>query len=162
MSSATASRHPRDVPPLWQLLAVGVMFGLHRWLPVWLWLPPPWHHAGWLVIAAGMVLLLMSLGRFRAVGTGLRPFTPVTALVVAGPFRWTRNPMYVGLVTVTLGAALCFGTLSPLAVPPILWLVLDRRFVRPEEQFLKRSIGTAYDDYCRRVPRWLGKPQVDG
>ena len=155
-SDTTSSpRRPREIPPVWLLLGIGVMFALHHLAPLGVWLTSPWRNVGWLVIALAMVLLLSSFRRFRVAGTHLRPFEPVTALVVTGAFRWTRNPMYVGLVAVALGVAICLGTFSPLLVPPLLWLVLDRRFVRREEEFLRASIGTPYDDYCARVRRWL-------
>ena len=63
--------------------------------------------------------------------------------------------MYLGLVVTTLGVAFCLGTISPWFVPPLLWFVFDRRFVRREETFLRREIGLEYDDYCQRVRRWL-------
>ena len=146
---------PRDVPPLWLLAALLAMLGLHLWLPIAVWLPSPWRHVGWLVLAASLATMLAALGRFHRVGTGIRPFSPVTALVCEGPFRVTRNPMYVGMVGAALGTAIAFGSLSPLVVPPLLWLVLDRRFVRREEAFLRQHLGPAYDEYRARVRRWL-------
>jgi len=154
-AATTQPTRPREIPPLWLGVAIGAMGGLHRWLPIGTLLPHPWRNVGWLLIALAMVLLLSSFRRFRVAGTHLRPFRPVKALVVEGAFRWTRNPMYLGLVVVSLGVALCLGTISPLLVPPLLLLVLDRRFVRREEEFLRDSLGTAYDDYCERVRRWL-------
>jgi protein-S-isoprenylcysteine O-methyltransferase Ste14 len=63
--------------------------------------------------------------------------------------------MYLGMVVVTLGVAICLGSVSPFLLPGTLFLVLDRRFVRREEQFLRDSLGTAYDDYSTRVRRWI-------
>ena len=63
--------------------------------------------------------------------------------------------MYLGMVVVTLGVATCLGSVSPFLLPGTLFLVLDRRFVRREEQFLRDSFGTVYDDDSTRVRRWI-------
>jgi len=150
-----AEGRPRDIPPLWLLVAILIMLTLHFWLPVGRWLWPPWVHVGWLVLAAALWFMVRSVLGFCRAGTGVRPFSPVTALVENGPFRLSRNPMYVGIVGVAVGVAICLGTVTPLAVPPLLFVVLDRRFVRREEVFLRQHLGAAYDDYCARVRRWL-------
>lgn len=150
-----APRYPRDVPPLWFLGAVAVMVTLDRWWPLAAWPPTPWHHLGWLAVATSAALALPSVVGFRRAGTQIHPFRPVAALVVTGPYRITRNPMYLGLVTLTVGLALLLGSASPWVVPPMLWLALDRRFVRREEGFLRERLGAPYDAYCQRVRRWL-------
>lgn len=146
---------PRDIPPLWLFGALVAMWPLDRLAPLAELLAPPWARLGWVVIAGAVVLLLASAWRFHAVGTGIRPFSPAVALVANGPFRLTRNPMYVGLVGVACGAALCWGSLGPHLASVALWWVLDRRFVRREEVFLRGRFGAAYDAYCHRVRRWL-------
>lgn len=151
----TSERLPREIPPVWQIGAIAMMVGLHLLWPITTWIPRPWNHLGWLVIVVSMVVQISNLQRFRRVRTGLRPFDPVSQLVVEGAYRWSRNPMYVGLVVTTVGVAMCLGTVSPLFVPPILWLVLDRRFVRREERFLRQELGAVYEEYCGRVRRWL-------
>jgi len=151
----TEARYPRDLPPFWFLTAVGVMYALHRWVPIAALVEAPWHKLGWALLTVGGVIAFPSLLGFARAGTGIKPFNPVTALVASGPYRFTRNPMYLALVIMAVGVAIYFGSLSPLLVPPALFLVLDRRFVRREEQFLRANLGTAYDDYCQRVRRWL-------
>ena len=148
-------RQPRDIPPLWLLLALGAMTALHLLAPLGVVVAPPWHRLGFLVLAVAFGLLAASAAAFRRAGTGIRPFTPATNLVAGGPFAFTRNPMYLGLVGLTVGTAICLGTGSPFAVPPLFFLVLDRRFVRREEAFLRQRFGSAYDDYCKAVRRWF-------
>ena len=151
----TEERYPRDLPPFWFLTGVGAMFALHHLAPIAVVLPTPWNKLGWALITVGGVIALPSLLGFRRAGTSIKPFRPVRALVAEGPYRFTRNPMYLALVVMAFGVALRLGTLSPLIVPPALFLILDRRFVRREERFLRANLGTAYDDYCGRVRRWL-------
>jgi protein-S-isoprenylcysteine O-methyltransferase Ste14 len=143
------------LPPAWLLLALSLMGALHLWLPIATWIERPWSSLGFVVIAAAMVLVLVCARRFHLAKTGIRPFTPANELVVTGAFRFTRNPMYVGLIGICLGVAIVLGTATPLVVPPLFFLVLDRRFVRREEIFLRGRFGTAFDDYSRRVRRWL-------
>lgn len=155
-------RPPRILPPFWFLLALLAMWLLHRHLPGPRLLGWPWTLSGLVPVIAGVGLVLGGAGRFRRAGTPIRPFTESTALVLAGPFRWTRNPMYLGLLLALAGVAVCLGTTSPWLPVPAVWWVLDRGFVRNEEALLGQRFGSAYDDYCRRVRRWLGRRRGPG
>lgn len=146
---------PRELPPVWLLVSLSAMLALHFGWPLGRWLVPPWTHAGWPILVVAAVLSGSSARRFLRAGTGVRPFTPASALVRGGAYRFTRNPMYVGLVGVTLGVAIVLGTIAPAIVPPLFFVLLDRRFVRAEEVFLRQRFGDDYDQYCRRVRRWL-------
>ena len=85
----------------------------------------------------------------------MRPFEQSTALVTGGLFRYTRNPMYLGLVLMLLGAAVGFGTLSPFfAIVVFVWWIQSRFIVR-EEAFLAGIFGPEYLAYKARVRRWL-------
>lgn len=152
---AVGAPYPRDIPPVWLALAMAAMAALHSTVPLATVLPLPWNRLGYVVIAFAVALPTVSALRFRRRGTAVRPFREATTLVTDGPYRFTRNPMYLGLGGVALGMALCLGTASPLLVPPLFWLLLDRRFVRREEAFLRERFGASYDAYCGRVPRWL-------
>jgi protein-S-isoprenylcysteine O-methyltransferase Ste14 len=151
----TAERLPGDLPPTWLVLALSSMAALHTWLPVATWIERPWSSLGFVVIAVAVLLLGACIWRFYRAKTGIRPFSPAHALVLDGAFRFTRNPMYVGLIGVCVGAAIRLGTVSPLGVVPLFFLVLDRHFVRREEIFLRGRFGAAFDEYCGRVRRWL-------
>lgn len=151
----TASPYPREVPPLWLLGALLGAVALHTWLPGATVIAPPWTWAGWGLAVVAVLVMVTSAVLFRAAGTGIVPFRPATALVARGPFRWTRNPMYLGMTAIVLGTAIGLGSLTPFALAPALWFVLDRRFVRAEERFLRAAFGAPYDDYCARVRRWL-------
>jgi protein-S-isoprenylcysteine O-methyltransferase Ste14 len=149
------SSYPRDIPPLWLLLTTAAMVTLHFTMPLQMLVVAPWRHLGWIGIVGGVLLVLLSAIRFKRAGTGVRPFSEATTVVSGGAFRWTRNPMYLGMVTVTVGVAICLGSASPMWLPVMLFFVLDRRFVRREEEFLRDSQGEAYDEYRRSVRRWI-------
>jgi protein-S-isoprenylcysteine O-methyltransferase Ste14 len=112
--------------------------------------------AGALLIVLAVVLNIWADRVFKAAHTPVRPDEIPIRLVTRGPFAWSRNPMYVGLVLLLLGAALVVGTVPFWFLPGILWLVLATVFVRHEELVLREQFGAEFDTYCRTVNRWFG------
>jgi protein-S-isoprenylcysteine O-methyltransferase Ste14 len=119
-----------------------------------------------LEVALGVVFMLIGFGLniwadrvFQRRDVGVRPFSPAAELVEEGPFRFSRNPMYLGMVLFSAGIALATGVLINLVFPVLLGVWLDRSFVAAEEGYLTRAFGDAYRAYCRRRPRWLGIPR---
>ncbi len=115
----------------------------------------PEQAAGAALVVAGGCLVAWSILTFVFVGKGTAaPFDPPRRLVVGGPFGFVRNPIYVGAVAATGGAALYFrspGLLAYAAAIAIIFHVLVRAY---EEPVLRRTFGADYDEYCTRVPRW--------
>jgi protein-S-isoprenylcysteine O-methyltransferase Ste14 len=111
--------------------------------------------AGLVVGAAGAILALWCIGTFALVGRGTpAPFDPPRSLVVQGPYRRVRNPMYVGAGLALAGAALYYWS-GPLAGYAALFLLATHLFVVSyEEPTLLRTFGQDYEAYCRRVGRW--------
>jgi protein-S-isoprenylcysteine O-methyltransferase Ste14 len=111
--------------------------------------------AGSLLLLGGLAINVWAERCFRRLDVGVCPFSPAPVVVTTGPYRLTRNPMYVGLIALCLSAALLSGV--PLnawtAVALAIWL--HRRFVLPEEAYLLRERGEDYAAYARRVPRWI-------
>lgn len=155
MSESKPPRPSWMIPPVWFALALVVMFELNYASPGVRWLEAPANWIGWVVMAAGAGLSAWGAGLFRRKGTGIRPFTPVTALVVEGPYRFTRNPMYLGMLLGLAGMALFLGSLTPWLVPPLFLGVITVRFIRKEEAMLEGLFGEEYRAYRRRVRRWL-------
>ena len=110
---------------------------------------------GWILVAAGGVFAFTAAQTFRNAGTHVNPRKPATTVVSHGPFRFTRNPMYVSLATVYLGVTLVVNSLWPLVCfPPAVWII-SRYVIAREEAYLERKFGHAYRDYKRQVRRWL-------
>lgn len=78
-----------------------------------------------------------------------------TSLVVRGIYRYSRNPMYLGLLVVLLALALYLAKLSAFAMPPVFVLYLTALQIKPEEAALRERFGPEFDDYTARVRRWL-------
>ena len=112
-------------------------------------------------IALGTGLIGTGLGfvvwAFRALAdarTTVRPDRPSSTLVTSGPFRWTRNPIYLGLTTMYLGAALVTNRAWPIVLLPLVLLVLTVAVVHREETYLHETFPD-FADYARRVRRWI-------
>ena len=111
---------------------------------------------GGMVVVAGAALAVWCVATFALVGRGTpAPFDSPRRLVVSGPYRWVRNPMYLGAVTALLGAALFYESLA-LAGYAAVFLAVAHLFVKGyEEPTLARTFGAEYEAYRRRVGRWL-------
>jgi protein-S-isoprenylcysteine O-methyltransferase Ste14 len=109
------------------------------------------------VIASGAWLVLDGAATvfFRRAGTSMIPMNPTTALVTSGPYRVTRNPMYVGMAFLYVAFAFAFGVMWALVFLPAVIVIVDRFVIAREEPYLERKFGQAYRDYKARVRRWL-------
>ena len=103
----------------------------------------------------GLSLIAAALGRFHRVGTRAEPWQPSKVLVRNGVFRFTRNPMYLGMLLVYAGIALALQSVAAGALLIPLWLMIDRTVVKREEQYLLRRFGSAFREYRAEVRRWL-------
>jgi protein-S-isoprenylcysteine O-methyltransferase Ste14 len=113
---------------------------------------------GIVFVLNGLALAIACVLTFAFIGRGTpAPFDPPRGLVVAGPYRLVRNPMYIGAGTALLGAALFYQSLA-LAGYALVFLLITHLFVMLyEEPHLRRVFGGSYDDYLRNVPRWIPK-----
>ena len=142
-------------PPFWYALAVltGVVLE-RRWpLPI----IAGWSNtiAGAVFVLGGMALAFASIGRFRRSKTSIVPIRPADALVLSGPYRYTRNPMYVSLALLTIGCGLLLATWWPIVLLVPTLVIVQQFVIVPEERYLRRRFGTDYETYTRRVRRWL-------
>lgn len=106
-------------------------------------------------LAMGIALVAWPLRLFDRAGTTHKPGERPRALVSSGPYRWTRNPMYLGIALLMLGIGLPFGTWPFLVAPAGFLLTVDRAFVPGEERALETALGDEYRSYRSRVRRWL-------
>lgn len=98
----------------------------------------------------------MRIWHIRREGRGTpAPIDPPKELVAAGFYRCVRNPMYVGILAMILGYFLWFGYWNLLVYAVVVFLAFNTFVTYYEEPTLKKNFGPAYEDYCRRVPRWL-------
>lgn len=129
--------------------------GLQRYVPLARLPPGVVRIPGVVFVSLWLVLTVWSFWLFWSAGTKVVPIRPSTALVVAGPYRFTRNPMYLGLLFLYIGVACWFGHPWPLVLAPLLVWVITVPVIGREERYLTRAFGDAYRQYQARVRRWL-------
>lgn len=110
---------------------------------------------GGALVVIGVALALWGAAAFRRAHTTILPYQRASSLVVAGPYRFTRNPMYTGMVLAHIGGSLALNAGWPLLLLPVALVLLWVLVIRGEERLMRETFGAAYDDYCRRVRRWL-------
>jgi protein-S-isoprenylcysteine O-methyltransferase Ste14 len=110
---------------------------------------------GWLLLAVGASLVLWAVRTFTRARTTLMPFKPASSLVTGGPFRFSRNPMYVGSTLIYIGLSLLLRMVWPLVLLPLVLTMLFALVVRREERYLAAAFEAEYAEYRRRVRRWL-------
>ena len=132
-----------------------IPYAITRWRVQSHWFGLPGQIGGGLMLAAGVLVLAESFLRFVFVGRGTpAPVAPPAELVVSGVYRYTRNPMYVAVVSAIVGQALLFGSANLLAYAVLIWLLVSGFVLLYEEPVLRRKFGRSYDVYRGNVPRW--------
>ncbi len=148
-----AKRGP--LPPVFFLVALLLQWGLHVFLPVVRLVPEAWSALGLVPIMVGVGMMAAAARQFANAKTAIKPFDQPSALVTRGVFRVSRNPMYLAMIVIQIGAAIGLGTLVTFFVPPALAWLLSRKFIKREEAMLSQTFGADYDRYKSRVRRWL-------
>lgn len=110
---------------------------------------------GTVLVVAGGALIAWGARTMRAAGTNIDPGQPALALVTAGPFRFSRNPLYLANVIIYIGTTLVVDALWPLVLLPLLIALLEWGVIRREERYLSRLFGAPYEAYRQRVRRWV-------
>ena len=141
-------------PPAWFFLALAAMQALHILSPGPRWLDAPWTALGLVPLALGVWLHASALRAFRGAGTTPDPNGRPAHLVRRGPYRRTRNPMYLAGLPILLGVAVLLGTAAPALIVPA-YCAGAARWVGREERLLAKRFGAQWDDYRAVVPRWL-------
>ena len=110
---------------------------------------------GALLIGVGFGITLWALTTFMRVRTGIMPDRPARQLVTFGPYRFSRNPMFVGFSAVYIGLAVLLNMVWPLVLLPLVVVILSATVIRHEERYMATEFGDPYTTYCRRVRRWM-------
>ena len=145
----------RPYPPLYLLLSIGLITLLNREWPLARWLDWPWRWAGAPLIAFGIAAAIALRLQFRRHDTTIRPFEKSNALITSGPYRVSRNPIYVVMALTLVGVAIMYGSASPFAVIPLFVWWINFEFIRREEKGLTETFGDEYIAYTKKVRRWL-------
>jgi protein-S-isoprenylcysteine O-methyltransferase Ste14 len=110
---------------------------------------------GGVLIAMYLLFFITSIGQFIHSKNTLVPIKPANSLETSGIYSFTRNPMYLSLVCLYSGLAIFFGNWWTLIFLPLVIVVVQLYVIKKEEQYLQQAFGSNYDDYKRRVRRWI-------
>lgn len=148
----------RMFPPGVPLLVILLGVGLQRWVPILAeWEPSgSWNIGlGWVIVAAAIAFGAWAVILMRRSGQSENPWKPTLSIVERGPYRITRNPMYLEMMFVCVGFAVILWSPWILLLTPVGGLALERLVIRPEEAYLEGKFGEAYLAYKQRVRRWI-------
>ncbi|MEW6131084.1 MAG: isoprenylcysteine carboxylmethyltransferase family protein [Acidobacteriota bacterium] len=122
--------------------------------------PAVWNgfnYVGILIMVTGITIYFWCVGEFISSGKGTpAPYDPPKYLVAQGLYQYSRNPMYVGVSSIILGEAVFFKSVWMIMYILVVLLAFHLRIIYYEEPTLKKLFGASFDEYCRRVPRWIG------
>lgn len=143
------------LPPAYFLIALVVTIVVARVSRGWSVANLAVNVMGGVLLVAGLAINLVADKAFKSSGTTVKPFEESSALVTSGVFRFSRNPMYVGIVLMLVGVSLLNGSIIGLIPALLLAVFLDRRFIRAEEMMLAEKFGDAWQTYAAQTRRWL-------
>ena len=142
-------------PPLLFVLPIAAALALEWFVPTSFVHGAFRWNIGAIFFVAGLLLNIAGFVTQKRAGTDPIPFNPSTRIVTHGPYRFSRNPMYIGLALWTLGIAFLVDCAWMLLAVPIGLVLIDRLVVTREERYLERKFGEEYLSYKRRVRRWI-------
>ena len=148
------------LPPVMLLLCIAgiVLSNLympegHAWKAAWI--SGAASKVGYLIIIIGILLPAWGAKIFKEVETNILPYNPPDKMVTKGPFGFTRNPMYLGMLLGLLGIAWVYGTYVSLVFPPLYFAVANWWYIPFEEGKMAEAFGGAFTDYKMKVRRWI-------
>ncbi len=144
-----------DLPPVWLVACIAAAWVLAMNLPIVDVSLPFQSLVGWGLIGLGAVLMIYAIVAFWRFKTSVVPRQTPSALIDQGPYRISRNPIYLADLLILTGIVVLLGALSGLVTLPLFWTAIQYRFILPEEEVLKETFGADYQSYCRSVRRWV-------
>jgi protein-S-isoprenylcysteine O-methyltransferase Ste14 len=149
------STKERLLPPRYLNWILVLQIGLHFIVPMKTNLRAPYSYLGLVLVLAGVGLNIYSTRFIHENGATLDFAKVSSRLLVTGPFRFSRNPVYLSGVIVSLGIAISLGSLIAFLFPPIVFLALNKLYIPAEEMRLENRFGRDYLDYKHSVSRWI-------
>jgi len=142
-------------PVVLLLLALAASYALNRYVPVQTVVPEMIRYLGAVPVLAAIWIVGKTALGFLKRDTTLLPYEQSTALVTDGFYEHSRNPMYLAMLLLLVGVAWLLGSVTAFLPVPLMYLVLRHRVIAVEEGMLEETFGDEYQDYKRKVRRWL-------
>jgi len=142
-------------PPVLFLLHVLGAFLLSWALPLPFTFPKPMEWLGYALVFAGLGFAFSAVSQFGKMHTTLDPYGSVKTIVTGGPYRYSRNPIYLGFISTLIGLPLALGNYWGVVLSPLLMVSMYRLVIKHEEAYLEEKFKDVYTSYRSRVRRWL-------
>ena len=155
MNEQTDHADVKVAPPVLLLIHIFASFLLNWLLPLPFAFPRMLVWIGYALIIIGLGLPFSAASRIMKAHTTLDPHGSVTEIVTSGPYRFSRNPIYLGFVCLLIGFPFIFSSYWGLILSPVLIVLLYRLVIQYEEAYLEKKFGETYSSYKSRVRRWL-------
>ena len=144
-----------NIPPLYLFTSIALMLVLHFYFPIYKIFEFPVSLVGLIILIFGISMIVWKARYFNKYDTPIKPFEKSTYLIRDGLYRYSRNPIYLGMVILLLGGAILLGSVSPFFVVPVFAFVTQKVFILKEEKDLEEIFGKEYLDYKSEVRRWI-------
>ena len=145
----------KPLPPTYFFFSMLALIALHFLLPITGVLEVPWNLTGLIPVIIGAILNLLADNDFKKHNTTVKPFEKSSVLITKGVFNITRNPMYLGMALLLIGAAMILGSLSPYICVIVFILLMNVVFIKAEEKQLADVFGDEWEKYKQSVRRWI-------
>lgn len=143
------------MPPTYFVVLLIMSISLHFFLPVLQFSYFPFNYFGFVFIILGIVLNLWADSVFKKKNTTVKPNELPNVFIADGPFRFSRNPMYLGMFAILLGSGIFLGSLISFITPLVFVILIEVIFIPTEEQGMEKEFGSNYLKYKKKVRRWL-------
>ena len=143
------------MPPTYFMILLFFSMGFHFVFPISKFVFVPYNYVGIVFIAFGVVMNLWTDSLFKQKQTTVKPHLMPSFFIVTGPFKISRHPMYIGMLSILLGTAVFLGSLSSFVFPIIFIVIIEKLFIPIEEENLEKKFGNKYSEYKKRVRRWI-------
>ena len=145
-----------DLPPIWLAAMIALAWAQATWLPLGLGFGGAWaDFAGGILVGGGLILMVLAVHEMCRARTTVIPHREADKLVQSGIFSRSRNPIYLGDMLVLAGLILRLDAVLALPLVPVFLWILEKRFVIPEENRLRRKFRADFARYCQKTRRWI-------
>jgi protein-S-isoprenylcysteine O-methyltransferase Ste14 len=152
VSEGGTMKKPVQPPVCFMALLILILLSYFAPLKI---IPSPYNYLGTILITSGMALNLWTDNLFKKAETNVKYHAKPGKLVVSGPFKISRNPMYLGMLLILLGTCILVQSVVSLISPVVFVLIIEKKFIPVEEKNMQESFGKKYSDYKKKVRRWI-------
>ena len=143
------------MPTTYFIVFLLLSLGCHFVFPIIRFIFSPYNYLGFGLIIFGIIINLWTDLLFKKKQTTVKPHEMPSFFVTTGPFKLSRHPMYLGMLSILLGLAIFLGSLITFVFPVIFIIIMEKRFIPLEEKNLEKKFGNKYTDYKKRARRWI-------